>query len=158
MESPNAQFCKEAMHEEFNSLKENCVYEYGILPPAQKLIDSNWVLKTKLNPNGKIVRYKARLVAKGNKLWRNIRPCCKVWYNKNSFSYCCKWKVDIKAVWCQDSLFIWKPGRSNLYQTTRRIPQSYKVCMEIEEKSLWTWAVSKMLEWKIGHLHEWKGS
>ena len=29
--------------------------------------------------------------------------------------------------------FIWKPGRSNLYQTTGRIPQSHKVCMEIEE-------------------------
>ena len=31
----------------------------------QKLIDSKWVLKTKLNPNGEIIRYKARLVAKG---------------------------------------------------------------------------------------------
>ena len=33
---------------------------------------------------------------------------------------------------------IWKHGRSNLYQTTRRIPQTHKVCMEIEEKSLST--------------------
>ena len=48
-----------------NSLKENYVYEYAILPPGQKLNDSKWVLKTKLNPNGEIIRYKARLVAKG---------------------------------------------------------------------------------------------
>ena len=40
MESPNAQFWKEAMHEELNFLKENDVYEYPILPPGQKLIDS----------------------------------------------------------------------------------------------------------------------
>ena len=40
MESPNAQFWKEAMHEEMNSLKENDIYEYVILPPGQKLIDS----------------------------------------------------------------------------------------------------------------------
>ena len=53
MESPNAQFWKEAKYEEMNSLKENDVYEYAILPPGQKLIDSKWVLKTKLNPNGK---------------------------------------------------------------------------------------------------------
>ena len=36
----------------------------NILPPGQTLIDSKWVLKTKLNPNGEIIRYKARLVAK----------------------------------------------------------------------------------------------
>jgi hypothetical protein len=53
MESPNAQFWKEAMHEEMNSFKENDVYEYAILPPVQKLIDSKC---TKLYPNGEIIR------------------------------------------------------------------------------------------------------
>ena len=32
MESSSAQFWKEAMYEEMNSLKENDVYEYAILP------------------------------------------------------------------------------------------------------------------------------
>ncbi|UYV63705.1 hypothetical protein LAZ67_2005372 [Cordylochernes scorpioides] len=65
MDSPNAQFWKEAMNEEMNSLTENDVYECTTLPPGQKSIDCKWVLKTKLNSKGEITRYKARLVAKG---------------------------------------------------------------------------------------------
>ncbi|UYV67852.1 hypothetical protein LAZ67_5002251 [Cordylochernes scorpioides] len=65
MDSPNAQFWKEAMIEEMNSLTENDVYECTTLPPGQKPIDCKWVLKTKLNSKGEITRYKARLVAKG---------------------------------------------------------------------------------------------
>ncbi|UYV74741.1 hypothetical protein LAZ67_12000762 [Cordylochernes scorpioides] len=65
MDSPNAQFRKEAMNEEMNSLTENDVFEYTTLPPGQKPIDCKWVLKTKLNSKGEITRYKARLVAKG---------------------------------------------------------------------------------------------
>ncbi|UYV77006.1 hypothetical protein LAZ67_14002793 [Cordylochernes scorpioides] len=65
MDSPNAQFWKEAMNEEMNSLMENDVYECTTLPPGQKPIDCKWVLKTKLNSKGEITRYKARLVAKG---------------------------------------------------------------------------------------------
>ncbi|UYV71898.1 hypothetical protein LAZ67_9000983 [Cordylochernes scorpioides] len=65
MDSPNAQFWKEAMNEEMNSLTENDVYECTTLPPGQKPIDCKWVLKTKLNSKGEITRYKARLVAKG---------------------------------------------------------------------------------------------
>ncbi|UYV77663.1 hypothetical protein LAZ67_15001846 [Cordylochernes scorpioides] len=65
MDSPNAQFWKEAMNEEMNSLTENDVYECTTLPPGQTPIDCKWVLKTKLNSKGEITRYKARLVAKG---------------------------------------------------------------------------------------------
>ncbi|UYV70787.1 hypothetical protein LAZ67_8000616 [Cordylochernes scorpioides] len=65
MDSPNAQFWKEAMNEEMNSLTENDVHECTTLPPGQKPIDCKWVLKTKLNSKGEIARYKARLVAKG---------------------------------------------------------------------------------------------
>ncbi|UYV60529.1 hypothetical protein LAZ67_1001422 [Cordylochernes scorpioides] len=65
MDSPNAQFWKEAMNEEMNSLTENDVYECTTLPLGQKPIDCKWVLKTKLNSKGEITRYKARLVAKG---------------------------------------------------------------------------------------------
>ncbi|UYV75773.1 hypothetical protein LAZ67_13001293, partial [Cordylochernes scorpioides] len=65
MDSPNAQFWKEAINEEMNSLTENDVYECTTLPPGQKPIDCKWVLKTKLNSKGKITRYKARLMAKG---------------------------------------------------------------------------------------------
>ncbi|UYV74792.1 hypothetical protein LAZ67_12001004 [Cordylochernes scorpioides] len=65
MDSPNAQFWKEAMNEEMNSLTENDVFECTTLPPGQKPIDCKWVLKTKLNSKGEITRYKARLVAKG---------------------------------------------------------------------------------------------
>ncbi|UYV74843.1 hypothetical protein LAZ67_12001291 [Cordylochernes scorpioides] len=65
MDSPNAQFWKEAMNEEMNSLTENDVYECTTLPPGEKPIDCKWVLKTKLNSKGEITIYKARLVAKG---------------------------------------------------------------------------------------------
>ncbi|UYV70238.1 hypothetical protein LAZ67_7002259 [Cordylochernes scorpioides] len=64
-DSPNAQFWKESMNEEMNSLTENDVYECTTLPPGQNPIDCKWVLKTKLNSKGEITRYKARLVAKG---------------------------------------------------------------------------------------------
>ncbi|UYV65651.1 hypothetical protein LAZ67_3004955 [Cordylochernes scorpioides] len=60
MDSPNAQFWKEAMNEEMNSLTENDVYECTTLPPGQKPIDCKWVLKTKLNSKGEITIYKAR--------------------------------------------------------------------------------------------------
>ncbi|UYV63360.1 hypothetical protein LAZ67_2003844, partial [Cordylochernes scorpioides] len=65
MDSPNAQFWKEAMNEEMNSLTENDVYECTTLLPGQNPIDCKWVLKTKLNSKGEITRYKARPVAKG---------------------------------------------------------------------------------------------
>ncbi|UYV63174.1 K02A2.6-like, partial [Cordylochernes scorpioides] len=42
MDSPNAQFWKEAMNEEMNSSTENDVYECTPLPPGQKPIDCKW--------------------------------------------------------------------------------------------------------------------
>ncbi|UYV65269.1 hypothetical protein LAZ67_3003763, partial [Cordylochernes scorpioides] len=47
IDSPNAQFWKEAMNEEMNSLTENDVYECTTLPPDQKPIDCKWHHTTK---------------------------------------------------------------------------------------------------------------
>ncbi|KAF7838980.1 Retrovirus-related Pol polyprotein from transposon RE1 [Senna tora] len=56
---------KEAMEEEFRALQRNNTWI--LVPPvsSRKVIDCRWVLKTKLKPDGSLLKYKARLVAKG---------------------------------------------------------------------------------------------
>jgi hypothetical protein len=56
---------KEAMKNEFNSLKKNKTWEIVDRPSDRKVIGCKWVLKTKFNSDGTIARRKARLVAKG---------------------------------------------------------------------------------------------
>jgi hypothetical protein len=56
---------REAMKNEFNSLKKNKTWEIVDRPSDRKVIGCKWVLKTKLNSDGTIARRKARLVAKG---------------------------------------------------------------------------------------------
>lgn len=54
-----------AMNEEYKSLISNNTWKLVDLPPNRKAINNKWVLKIKLDVNGKCIRYKARLVAKG---------------------------------------------------------------------------------------------
>jgi hypothetical protein len=56
---------REAMKNEFNSLKKNKTWEIVDRPSDRKVIGCKWVLKTKFNSDGTIARRKARLVAKG---------------------------------------------------------------------------------------------
>ncbi|KAL2933517.1 Retrovirus-related Pol polyprotein from transposon TNT 1-94 [Bienertia sinuspersici] len=55
----------EAMNKELKALEDNCTWEMCDLPKGKKAINSKWVYKTKLNPDGTVERLKARLVAVG---------------------------------------------------------------------------------------------
>jgi hypothetical protein len=63
--SPDADFWKEAIRSEMDSIMSNETWEVVERPYGCKPIGSKWVFKKKLRPNGTIERYKARLVIKG---------------------------------------------------------------------------------------------
>jgi len=56
---------KQAMDDEITSLEQNNTWELCELPEDKHVIGGKWVLKKKLNKEGKVERYKARYVAKG---------------------------------------------------------------------------------------------
>ena len=63
--SPDADFWKEAIRSEMDSIMSNATWEVVERPYGCKPIGSKWVFKKKLRPDGTIERYKARLVIKG---------------------------------------------------------------------------------------------
>jgi hypothetical protein len=63
--SPDADFLKEAITSEMDSIMSNETWEVVERPYGCKPIGSKWVFKKKLRPDGTIERYKARLVIKG---------------------------------------------------------------------------------------------
>jgi hypothetical protein len=63
--SPDADFWKEAIKSEMDSIMSNATWEIIERPYGCKPIRSKWVFKKKLRPNDTIERYKARLVIKG---------------------------------------------------------------------------------------------
>ncbi|XP_077237135.1 uncharacterized protein LOC143878787 [Tasmannia lanceolata] len=65
--SPDAVFWKEAVKSKLNSIMENYTWEPVDLPHGTKTLDSKWIFKKKLRPDGIIDKSKARLVAKGFK-------------------------------------------------------------------------------------------
>ncbi|GJQ67513.1 hypothetical protein Trydic_g8329 [Trypoxylus dichotomus] len=65
MNSGDKKQWEQAIHEEFNALKENDVWEVVTLPENKSTIQSKWVFKIKQDDKGNIVKYKARLCAKG---------------------------------------------------------------------------------------------
>lgn len=56
---------KEAMEDEFSSLKKNQTWTLTELPAGKNVVDCKRIYKIKYKPNGSVDRYKARLVAKG---------------------------------------------------------------------------------------------
>lgn len=56
---------KEAMEDEFSSLKKNQTWTLTKLPAGKNVVGCKWVLKLKYKPDSFLDRYKARLVAKG---------------------------------------------------------------------------------------------
>lgn len=58
---------REAMKKEIEALEENETWTLTKLHEGMKAIDSKWVFKTKMRPDGSVERLKARLVAKGDK-------------------------------------------------------------------------------------------
>jgi hypothetical protein len=63
--SSDADFWKEAIRSEMDSIVSNATWEAVQHPYGCKSIGSKWVFKKKLRPDGTIERYKARLVIKG---------------------------------------------------------------------------------------------
>jgi hypothetical protein len=63
--SPDADYWKEAMRSEMDSIMSNGTWEVVERPYGCKPMGCKWVLKKKLRTDGTIDKYKARLVAKG---------------------------------------------------------------------------------------------
>jgi len=56
---------RKAMEEEIDSIERNQTWELTELPVGKKPITLKWVYKSKINPQGEVVKHKARLMAKG---------------------------------------------------------------------------------------------
>jgi len=65
MSAPDADKWTEACNNEVSTLIANGTWELVELPPGAKVVNSGWVFKVKLNPDGSVERYKSRVVAKG---------------------------------------------------------------------------------------------
>ncbi|KAK1662259.1 hypothetical protein QYE76_050418 [Lolium multiflorum] len=63
--SPDADYWKEAVRSEMDSILANGTWEITDRPYGCKPVGCKWVFKKKLRPDGTIEKYKARLVAKG---------------------------------------------------------------------------------------------
>jgi hypothetical protein len=63
--SLDAQYCKEAIQNEMNSILTNRTWEIYDCPVGCKSVGCKWIFKKKLKPDGTIDKYKVRLVAKG---------------------------------------------------------------------------------------------
>jgi hypothetical protein len=63
--SQDAEYWKEAVRSEMDSILANGTWEITNRPYGCKSIECKWVFKKKLRPDGTIEKYKARLVAKG---------------------------------------------------------------------------------------------
>ena len=63
--SPDADYWKEAVRSEIDSIMSNGTWEVVERPYGCKPVGCKWVLKKKLRADGTIDKYKARLVAKG---------------------------------------------------------------------------------------------
>ena len=65
IKSMDSNFWKEAIKSEIDSIMSNHTWELVDLPKGSKPIDSKWIFKRKLRPDGSIEKFKARLVIKG---------------------------------------------------------------------------------------------
>src|SRR4051812_14340542 len=63
--SPDADYWKDAVRSEMDSILDNGTWEITDRPYGCKPVGCKWVFKKKLRPDGSIEKYKARLVAKG---------------------------------------------------------------------------------------------
>jgi hypothetical protein len=63
--SPDADYWKEAVQDEMDSILSNVTWEVTDRPYGCKLVGCKWVFKKKLKLDGTIEKYKARFVAKG---------------------------------------------------------------------------------------------
>ena len=64
-DAKNSQHWMAAMQEELSMIEKNKTWELVDRPPNRKIIGVRWVFRTKLSPDGSIIKFKARLVVKG---------------------------------------------------------------------------------------------
>jgi hypothetical protein len=72
LSSPEAEFWREALEEEFASLQENQTWELLEPLPGVKPISCKWAFKLKKDEHGNINQFKAQLVIKGFKQKKGI--------------------------------------------------------------------------------------
>jgi hypothetical protein len=77
--SPDANFWKEAIRSEKDSIMSNATWEVVERPYGCKPIGSKWVFKKKLRPDGTIERYNAGLVIKGYSQKSKENGPCDIW-------------------------------------------------------------------------------
>lgn len=65
IQSADAEFWKEAIQKEYDSMLKNGTWETSDLPAGRKPLNLKWVFKKKYLQSGELDKYKARLVAKG---------------------------------------------------------------------------------------------
>jgi hypothetical protein len=53
------------MNEELDQIEKNQTWELVPRPKNKNVIGAKWVIKNKVNENGKVIRNKAKLVCKG---------------------------------------------------------------------------------------------
>ena len=63
--SPDADYCKEAVRSEMDSIMSNGTWEVVERPYGCKSVGCKWVFKKKFRPDGTVEKYKAMLVTKG---------------------------------------------------------------------------------------------
>jgi hypothetical protein len=63
--SPDAEYWREAVRSEMDSIISNGTWEITDLPAGCKPVGCKWIFRRKRRPDGTIEKYKARLVAKG---------------------------------------------------------------------------------------------
>jgi hypothetical protein len=63
--SPDAEYWKEAVCSEMDSIMSNGTWEITDCPSRCKQVGSKWIFKKKMRPDDTVEKYKARLVAKG---------------------------------------------------------------------------------------------
>ena len=59
------QVWKDAMHEEYQSIMKNDVWDVFPCPEGKSVVTSKWIYKIKHAANGSIEKYKARFVTQG---------------------------------------------------------------------------------------------
>ncbi|GJR01656.1 putative retrotransposon ty1-copia subclass protein [Tanacetum coccineum] len=62
---PESEKWLDVMNVEMQSMKDNEAWDLVDLPPAGKIVGSEWLFKKKTNMDGAVNTYKARLVVKG---------------------------------------------------------------------------------------------
>ena len=75
MKSQDAEFWKEAINDEMDSITGNKTWKLVDLPPDSNHIGCKWIFKKKRKVDGTIKIFKARLVVKGFKQKKGLDYC-----------------------------------------------------------------------------------